>query len=767
MSNSPLKRLTIEHLRGSVVPFSLPFESRKKLTVLYGENGTGKSTICDAFEFLGNGRVGSLENKGLGKTGKYWQSIGKRAADVSVTLETSSGTCRGTIGKSAVVISPPDSQPKVEILRRSQVLNLVESTAADRYAAISRFIDISGIEESEANLRKQIKNIEQSRDIAVARVGENEAAIRQLWSTSGQTSSDAIDWARVESQRDMSVASEEAAKLRGLGDAYVVLKRLKEQIPGAESEKIGAIEIFGTARREAEECLKNISQDAKEVVGVLEAAKRYLLKTASPSHCPLCESSENVVGLSERVNNRLSLFSAYQSAKQREDTASSAVARADAKVNSLYESIKDAAETFNSKRAGCSDIPGVALFKEAPTSVDALEEWLSSAASSSEQWKLDEAARAEMATFTAALKGLFTSWEENYNTQKNIDIILPVLKNALVIVEDERRKYTDGVLKSIANEVGRLYELVHPGEGLNCISLELDSAKRASLEMGASFCGQQLPPQAYFSDSHLDTLGLCVFLALAGLERPEDTILVLDDVLASVDEPHVDRLIEMLYAETLKFRHCLIATHYRPWKHKLQWGWLKSGQCQFIELTRWTNVNGLSIIRTVPDVERLGMMLKEENPDQQLVCAKAGYILEAALNFLTLLYECPVPRKPEDRYTLGDLLPNISKNLREVLRVYVLKKNADGTLEYHCHNLGPILDEIKRIAMARNVFGCHFKEISFDLLGEEALDFARQVLSLMEILTDPDAGWPKNDKSGEYWSTSGDTRRLHPLRKPA
>ncbi len=67
MSDSALKALIIEHLRGSVVPFNLPFDKNKKLTVIYGENGTGKSTICDAFEFLGKGKVGSLENRGRGK----------------------------------------------------------------------------------------------------------------------------------------------------------------------------------------------------------------------------------------------------------------------------------------------------------------------------------------------------------------------------------------------------------------------------------------------------------------------------------------------------------------------------------------------------------------------------------------------------------------------------------------------------------------------------------------------------------------------------
>ena len=75
MSNNSPKKLTIECLRGSIRPFTLAFEKGKKLTIIYGENGTGKSTICDAFEFLGKGKVGSLENRGLGKTNRYWHLL--------------------------------------------------------------------------------------------------------------------------------------------------------------------------------------------------------------------------------------------------------------------------------------------------------------------------------------------------------------------------------------------------------------------------------------------------------------------------------------------------------------------------------------------------------------------------------------------------------------------------------------------------------------------------------------------------------------------
>ena len=36
----------------------------------------------------------------------------------------------------------------------------------------------------------------------------------------------------------------------------------------------------------------------------------------------------------------------------------------------------------------------------------------------------------------------------------------------------------------------------------------------------------------------------------------------------------------------------------------------------------------------------------------------------------------------------------------------------------------------------------------------------------LERLIDQEVGWPKNGKSGDYWATGGETRRLHPYRRP-
>jgi len=769
MSTSLLKRLTIEHLRGSVVPFTLPFEKGKNLTVVYGENGTGKTTICDAFEFLANGKVGSLEDRGLGKTTRYWHSVGKAASDVSVVLETGESVCTATLQKGEVVANPATARPRVEVLRRSQILSLVEARPGDRYAAISRFIDVSGVEASESVLRELIRNLSSGRDTAVARVQENDEAIRHFWEAAGKPGSGHIGWAEQEAARDVSAIQVELQALSKLRTAYQRLADYPAKIQASTSALELARTAAATAAQNLDNVIAQVAEGAGELVGILEAAKPYLEKHRDPAQCPLCESAEKVEGLRKRVDERLSQFVSLQRAKREKHPADQAVQTAERKVSDLQGEFTRDREKFDAAVAGHNWDENVPLpEKKCPDDVRVLADWVASTSKLPDSWMTAERARQEQSQFFATLRQALTTYQVNVQAQKDLDKLIPRLERTLEIAVDERRKFTDGLLKAIADDVGRLYELVHPGEGLNKISLELDPNKRASLEIGASFAGQTgTPPQAYFSQSHLDTLGLCVFLALASLDKPAETVLVLDDVLASVDEPHVDRLIEMLYSEAMKFRHCIITTHYRPWKQKLRWGWLQNGQCQFVELTKWTSTNGLTLIRSVPDIERLRQLLAESPPDPQLVCSKAGVILEAALDFLTLLYECSAPRRAGGLYTLGELLPAIDKKLRQALKVEVLNGTASsGEPIYQTVNLAPILDELTRIAQARNVFGAHFNAISFELLDSDAIGFGQQVLNLIDALTDANAGWPKNSKSGSYWTTSGETRRLHPLQKP-
>jgi len=769
MSNSALKSIVIEHLRGSTQPFILPFDKGKNLTIIYGDNASGKSTICDGIEFIGSGRVGSLDNRGLGKTNPYWCSIGKKPSDVSVSIETEDAVCSATIGTAGVIATPPQERPRVQIIRRAQIQDSIEAPPASRYSVIKPFIDISGVEAGEAALRELVRNVTGEQEIAIARVNENRSAIVQFWEEAGNPPPDPYSWAEIESKQDTSSIKAEADSLNNLKKTFDQLTPYPERYKNAQDALDEARNSLSATEHDLDENVKIVSAEASDILSVLVTMKDYLSAHPDPAVCPVCESAEKASGLSERIDDRLKSFETLQEIQTEKKSAEDQVMRLKQRIEDIKQEALELATNFE-KMTKQESLPGGTTLPQRaiPKELSEWEAWFQECGELPEIWSKAENVRGERNQYLNTLKKAITTYHENYLTLEELAVLLPKLKDTLAIVEEERRQFTDNKLKEISDEVGRLYELVHPGEGLDKISIALDPAKRASLEMGASFLGLDgVPPQAYFSDSHLDTLGLCIFLALAALEKPDETILVLDDVLGSIDEPHVDRLIEMIYQEAMKFRHCIITTHYRPWKQKLRWGWLKTGQCQFVELTKWTAQDGMILIHAIPDIERLRILIGETPPDPQLVCSKAGVILEAILDFLTQHYECRVPRRAERNFTLGDLLLAISKKLRQALLVDVLiGTDATGIASYKTVPLAPMLEELTRIAQVRNVFGAHFNEISFDLLESDAIGFGQTVVDLFETLVDEVKGWPRNGKSGSYWATGGETRRLHPYVRP-
>jgi len=772
MAKVTLKRLTVAALRGAVLPFSINFEANKNLALIYGENGTGKTTLCDALDLIGNGKVGSLENRGLGGAlSSYWASVGKSKADIKVEVETSGGTWAATVGAKGAVVTPAASQLQVEVLRRSQLTQLVQHAPSDRYEVIRPFVDISGVEASENQLRDLIREKKKQLTEASAVIAENQAAIEDMWKLAGVPTSGAIVWARAETKKDHAALADTSDKLRA---AVTSLSLLEQQI-----EQLGAsatlLDSERTRLAQAESLLaktQTTALDDSSIVGILMAAKIHFETDGKdhPEKCPLCHSSEFAANLPANVDERLSLLNALKEAMQEKSAAEKKLGAAESahhlNAQTLHDNIAkamvaldelngeaDVAAAISSSgwmemsQAGGSNTAGLLV------AVQELQAALKEISARKEQ------ARAQFAHLRLALQ----RYEANMASQQELAVVMPFLERALVICEQERKKFVDGLLAQIANDVGLLYEGLHPGEGLNKISLKLHPTRRASLELGAKFLSlPEVPPHAYFSESHLDSLGLCIFLALARLKGASETILVLDDVLGSIDEPHVDRLIHLLYDEAANFQHCIVTTHYRPWKEKFRWGWLKNGQCQLIELKGWNSQQGLMVSQGIATpIAELGGLLAVSPPSPQLACGSAGVVLEAVCDFLVDRYECSVPRR-KGKLTLGDLLPAIDKKLKPSLRVEC--KQSDGS--YQSIGLGDKFDELQQMASLRNIFGCHFNDMANHLPEQDAIRFAQIVHEVASALVCPDEGWPASDKSGSWWATRSDSRRLHPLKRP-
>ena len=74
--------------------------------------------------------------------------------------------------------------------------------------------------------------------------------------------------------------------------------------------------------------------------------------------------------------------------------------------------------------------------------------------------------------------------------------------------------------------------------------------------------------------------------------------------------------------------------------------------------------------------------------------------------------------------------------------------------------------QLRDMMNIRNIFGCHYNDLAHQLPQHDAVQFATLVHDLGSALICTDQGWPGSDKSGSYWATKEETRRLHPLKKP-
>lgn len=771
-TKAPLKLLRIKQFRGSTKDFSISFDSNKSLTLIYGENGSGKTTISDAFDFLGNGKVGSLENRGLGQLRPFWASLGKPHTDILVEMSIDNQTWQARSGTKSVSVTPAGLMPpKIEVLRRSSILRLVQDAPREKYDALKPFIDISMVEQAEATLRRQHKDSGIVLNSIASRIAENRDTLSRLFKESGSGESSELVWAAKIVKVPPPDHTKDVVALREVVRGIEAVTSIKELSDAARSDS-------DTAKLKLEEIDTSVAAiEADALVGdaalekILSAAKEHFANHAVGDACPLCESSKQVENLAGRVDERLEKLKALTDARRKQRVANATYQATLSTVNSVAQRVKALAETAADK-AKLAPQTWVDLHANALNELQTFSQGGAIGVLDLESLKTASETATQLCSELEGKKTWYTTvrtvhdqYQSNLDSQKVVSKVLPRLEVALAIFEEERKKFLDSILSAIAQEVGRLYEIIHPGEGLNKISLKLDPNKTGSLDLTAQFLStEEQPPHAYFSESHLDSLGLCIFLALAGLRAPDKTIVVMDDVLGSIDEPHVDRLIEMLYDESKKFKHTVITTHYQPWREKFRWGWLKNGQCEMMELGVWDATTGIASAQlSQAPLAELRQHLTSIPPSLQSACASAGVLLEAICDYLTAKYECDVPRK-KGKLTLGDMLPRVcEKKLVASLRVEV--KQLDNS--YIPTTIGDKLIELRDMAQLRNIFGCHYNDLAHLLPAKDAIAFATLVREVGDALICDQEGWPGSDKSGSYWATRGETRRLHPLKKPS
>lgn len=233
--------------------------------------------------------------------------------------------------------------------------------------------------------------------------------------------------------------------------------------------------------------------------------------------------------------------------------------------------------------------------------------------------------------------------------------------------------------------------------------------------------GMPVSPTEIFSEANFDLLVLLLYISVirAAAEQGQSKVLILDDVLQSVDTSIREKF--MLYlSKELKDWQIITTCHDRLWLKQLQDIFNKTGRVRktFV-VNNWSITDGPVIKSLEMDGidNSINQAIQTGNP--RIVASAAGVLLENICYHLSYSLKVSVTRKRNDDYTLADLWEPVLKKLKKI----------NDAVE-----LNDCIKRIEETRNIRNLLGCHYNEFAEQMDDDSVLEFANNVQHLYNLV---------------------------------
>jgi recombinational DNA repair ATPase RecF len=764
-----INTIEISDIRG--IRKQIPIVLNGRSLVIYGENGTGKSSIIDAIELAFRGTISHLENGGQNVSlAKHAHNISATPKDMSVTIEFKDGSklsnkIRPSEGTLASSLSK-GAAGGLNILRRAQLLEAVNVTPRNRYELLRPFLPLAKLNQYEGSLKKVLDELVKLYDSADRKVLEQKTTmLTKLGLKPGVQLTDEFiqrtlaalcGVIMIESPANLDLCDPVLDEVRGrissLGNHEYLARvlQVRDQVY-AILEKDTPTECFEDFL-EKHEAVKRIADNtkAKFYEEVLSQGRKWISEE-SRTTCPLCENPIDPDLIIRRINERLEEQRTYIQAKEvlveaqkqlqselgwwRSGTTRLRKLLADVpnpEIDELCTDIDNTVEEFNRSSLQASTTSGPIATPDWPERLSEkakhLYEKYNRRGDSEALTTIQNLAKVSLAleTVKADLPKLRTLEGELRLAEKRKNIV----KKLLHKIVEERKTHVQGIYDEIKTDIDECYKKVHPDERLGNIGLGVKETGGGSATLSADFFNKKSEdPRGYYSESHLDTLGLSIFLALYRREARENSglrIIVLDDVLASVDAPHRRRVTDLILTE-FNGHQLIITTHELSWFKQLQEIQKRKGvkdKFKNLEIVQWTKEKGPYIADPKSEADRLREFL-DSAMDKSTLAATAGRLLEMILQELRYSLRLAVEATPEDKYTIGHIWP--------VLRPKIVNNNPKNRRPDGLYAEIPrAIEDLNLYLDTRNLIGAHYNSWAEELSRNEAVQFAKAVLALWD-----------------------------------
>ena len=585
--------------RGAADTVSLVLDG--KSAVIYGSNGSGKSSFVDAVEYAMTGRIGHLAHEYSGKRQEkalinthtlagVMSEVRIAYSDKSETILTidRNGLSKRTDSATADI---PNWSLKRTILRQDEVAEFIRDTKGAKYSALLPLLGLGRLETAAENLRQLTRSVDSQskRQSLRAELGEVDRKRRAQF---GDADEPHIRTTLVElhgkyglgpigTKTHLAICEDLVEEVtRRVNDSSAEQRQfiaLNEVGESALVNTIGAVRLAnGTLAGAVEPMLV-------ERLNVLKSADHFAngLIGLEQLRCPACGQSvsnnafkAHVIAEQQRLGEMIDAFNSRRLAiddmvqsvrtiKSRLSSPDTKVWRASSINGPLAESLTYLNQLNTQKLTdSCDEVALTDLESNLLPLISAVADMCVAGPPDAAQLATDR----QITDVGRAVLQSIAKAEELIRAEALAEFV----RALEAAIREEIREQAGAIISAISTDIQAMWSVLHPDLSVENVHLYVTSDADKAIDIGLKFHGVvQDSPRLTLSEGYRNSLGLCIFLAMAKREAAMDRPLVLDDVVVSLDRNHRGMIVELLES-AFATRQVILLTHDRDWYSEIR-----------------------------------------------------------------------------------------------------------------------------------------------------------------------------------------------------
>lgn len=666
-----VKEIEIRGIRGIKDPLMLNLDNKSIL--IFGENGSGKSSVTDAIEWYYSDGIEHLSGREAGAAkGRaslrnlfipdkeeafariaYSDKLLDTKKTINSLLKATTSNDTDDFKKYLV-----DTQSENLILRYRDLLKFIISTPGERLETLQGIIGFSEVAEIRSLLKKSVGRIERTiknakyddqknfqQSTVLENLGQNAYSDDQFFAGAENLIKPLQMKKNIKSYQDIQdllklIEAEEDTALLEQINSY---RRIEEK----NTEILGTIDNIHISYSNYHALFMELYKDPESIqkLQLLDLLKQGqdVLKNdiVQGDYCPLCQQEKSKIELLRELNERIKALEDLEQKRNKleaERQSIKSILRADLNIidgllrEKIFEDmdqaglLNDVQQVRNSIFDFSKEIEKE-LFSKDPIpepgkismDKDGISKIVEKAQDEVERLTQSKGTNIKLQTYNK-LANSVKAYKEFQKVRTQQEILVQQQATFRVLYDEfiKRQEAALGMfLEMYSTNLDSYYATMNPGEKMENIKLISNKDKNDDLvgvTIEFSFFNEtKTAPTAYLSESHINCLGLSFFLASVKAFNKRNKFFLLDDVISSFDRPHRARFVRLL-TEQFEDYQILLLTHERGF-FELFASDVKNKGWGILDF-KWSKDFGVEVEKTAIDIrERILKKLESKEMD--------------------------------------------------------------------------------------------------------------------------------------------------------